>query len=409
MTQELAKIVTEYRGKSSMVAKLVAEYRPFFDRVQPLLEEAETLFVADAADLEGQKRSRVIRLALRKERCDIETRRKELKADLLEAGRDIDFAPKKLAEQTEPVEARLERQEKLAEEAEKARKQALLENRSAEIRPFADPSMYRLENLTEEEFQYALQNSKDAAARREADRLAAEAKAATERARAQVRNARMRQLMAVGASLANVDDLADVQDHVFDAWLAEETLAHQKRLEDARKAKEESDRKAREQEAAETERKRREAEAASSKSLQTNQPPTDRAVEALMLSSPFKRELDDLLLEDGAVGDADDNDGMPVVETRPQPRIHTKDDCEKLLTLASILEAIVVPQMVTDAGKYAARDAGHKLNELIEYVRMVAARLDPQNTKTCPVCCGTGDQHGTGDICPACRGTGETK
>lgn len=114
----LTRQYTEYKIEKTMGEQLVATFLPFFDRAAPLLAEAAKMNVTDPTDVTGIKKCRALRLQIREERCNAETRRKVLKSGSLQLGNAIDFGPKLLASQCQPVEDRLEEMEKIAERME---------------------------------------------------------------------------------------------------------------------------------------------------------------------------------------------------------------------------------------------------------------------------------------------------
>lgn len=84
--------------------------------------ECESLAVADENDKAGAKACDDARKKVKSLRCEVENRRKELKAGALEFGRNVDTVAKRLTDMLTPIELRLEGQVAIVTEAEKRRK-----------------------------------------------------------------------------------------------------------------------------------------------------------------------------------------------------------------------------------------------------------------------------------------------
>lgn len=94
--------------------------------LRPLVENAKALSVERCANGEkaGYEAVSTARKALKKARCDIEARREFFKRPLLEAGKLVDDAAKRLTEQVEAEEKRLQAEEKAYETRKKEEKAA---------------------------------------------------------------------------------------------------------------------------------------------------------------------------------------------------------------------------------------------------------------------------------------------
>lgn len=168
--------------------------------VAELAEKASAITVTAADQLTEMKQARALRLHLKDLRCKVEARRKELKADYLEAGRIIDAAAKTITALIEPHEARMLEAETFAERAEKARKTKLAADRAAELAPFGvDTRFLVLEEMPEADYQSTLAGAKQqhaaraaAAAKAEAEAKAAREAQAAEEARLRAENERLR-------------------------------------------------------------------------------------------------------------------------------------------------------------------------------------------------------------------------
>ena len=154
-----------------------------------------------AAAISDPKLARTARLELKNLRVAAEKKRKELKEDSLRMGKAIDGANNILLSIIVPIERGLEDIEKAEERriAEELRQRA--ESRTAELRPFVDPSLPfpAVGGMTQEQFEAVLADAKllhqmkqEAAAKAEAERIEREAEAARERLRIAEENERLR-------------------------------------------------------------------------------------------------------------------------------------------------------------------------------------------------------------------------
>lgn len=148
-------------GENAKPAEVVvwSEYR---EQLEKLKTTAETLTVTDASDKAGMKLAKTTRLAIKEIRCAIESRRKELKEEALRKGQKIDAAANELKALCEPLEKRLEEQEKFAER-EAAR--IASENRARRIEEIGKytniSGQIDYGAMTEEEYQALLKDAKD--------------------------------------------------------------------------------------------------------------------------------------------------------------------------------------------------------------------------------------------------------
>lgn len=174
------------------IAALVAQKAA----IQSMADKYLPLTIAGVDDKAGFKAVHEARMVVKNTRVAVEKRRKELKADALEYGRQVDSAAKQLTALLEPIELHLERQEQ-AVEAEKARirqeaevaKQARVAKRVqllTELGASLDFAM--INGATDEQFEVELEKAKAA----HAERVLAEQAAAAERARLEAEAAERR-------------------------------------------------------------------------------------------------------------------------------------------------------------------------------------------------------------------------
>ena len=260
------------------------------EALEQMVAESSALTVAGVDDKQGIAAVRESRLEYKRIRVNVEARRKELKADALEYGRQVDGMAKALTSIIEPEEKRLQHeedivkreQERIAREAEEKR-QAMVRQRLADLQACGKAYLESdIAALSDEEFAELLASEqadkklRDAeAARLEAERKAAEEKQRVEAERlkqereeferqqkaAQERTSRMRARISLLAGVGYVhiftdDELADMTPQ---QW--ETTLTDARRQKKERDDKEAAERAALEKQRLEQEAERRKQEA----------------------------------------------------------------------------------------------------------------------------------------------------
>lgn len=214
--QELELVPAE---SAEPVMKQLVPFDGFREKVEKLKATAETLTVTDASDRAGMSLARTTRLALKEVRVAITHRHKELKENILVEGRKIDAGKNELLALIEPLESRLEEQEKFIERETARIAEEKRTARAAELSPYLSaPVAVDLGTMTDEAYASMLQDAKDAQAARIArekrEREEAEAKAkaeAEERERIRLENERLKkEAESAAAEKARLDkQLAD--------------------------------------------------------------------------------------------------------------------------------------------------------------------------------------------------------
>ena len=183
---ELAVILDEQGVSPENQKTLVEAFGGPFTEVGDILENFDRdektgeLIVGDKAikvtsvdQREDMLKAKEQRLALKRARTTVENKRKELKEESLKTGRAIDAVARFVKTTIEPAEKYLETQEKFAELKAAAEKAERLAARTSAIGKFADPALYNLNDMEEEAFQQLLiKLEADAAAAAEAERKA---------------------------------------------------------------------------------------------------------------------------------------------------------------------------------------------------------------------------------------------
>lgn len=270
---DLAIVVEQNQLPADRAQPLLDSFQPLFVEAQEIIHAAQEIQVVDATQLTEMKQAREMRLKLRAVRGKVESLRKTLKEESLRTGKAIDGMANVLKYLIEPVEERLERDEKFAERAEADRKAKLKAAREELMKPFnVDVSYYDLANMPEATFAQLLENSRlsheariAAAAKAEADRIAAEQARIAEEARIRAENDRLRMEAEKQAKLAALErakaeaDRRAIEEKALAEREAIQRKADAERAEAAAKAR--AEREAAERKAAE-ERRRLEAAAA---------------------------------------------------------------------------------------------------------------------------------------------------
>jgi len=279
---ELAIIIETSGLPVNKATALLEAFTPLVNEAGKLCAMAGQILVTDATQLTEMKEARKVRLALKDVRVAAEKARKELKADALAQGKAIDSANKWLLERIEPAETQMEAAEQFAARAEAKRKADLVESRSRVLAPFGvDPIIYPLGEMSDAQWAQLLDGSRlafeakqAAAAKAEADRLAAEEAARVEQARIRAENDRLRSeaeaaAKAAAAERAKVEAerraaeaTARAEREKAEAELRAANEARQKAEREAQRARDEAAAKAKAEKDAADRRAKAEAEAA---------------------------------------------------------------------------------------------------------------------------------------------------
>ena len=310
-------------------AKQITPFASFTDKATALVMIANEVAKIDPNDPESSKLARTTRLDLKKLRCDIENRRKELVEDLNKETGAINTTARKFKELIEPLETKLLETEEHAERLEAKRIGDLKEAREAEFAPFTtlDVRAFSLEKLTEAEYSAFLadcqQQTKDRAAKAEQDKREAEAKEAADKAERERIAAENERLRAEAAE--NERKLADERKRAAEALAAQ----------------------------AESARLAREAKEAAEKAL-TDARKAQEAKEREESAAKLKADLDRIAAEEAAA---------------------KAPDRDRLLAFASTIAALTVPTMSTPAGRAVVDEIGFQITKFVAYVTRKAETL----------------------------------
>jgi septal ring factor EnvC (AmiA/AmiB activator) len=197
-TSALIKVDSECGLTETAALELRNKFAGAYVRIHEQVGQAQG--ITDAENPEQVKLARKVRLALKAERCEVEKLRKQLKEDSLRRGKAIDGYANVLKYMAEPVEERLESIEKAVELREKARLDALVEERAKVLRDLgANPDAFVLRTMDDATWDAVVDTVRRRAAeaaertrQAEAERVERERKDAEERERQRQENIRLK-------------------------------------------------------------------------------------------------------------------------------------------------------------------------------------------------------------------------
>lgn len=332
--------VAEQNGLAPESAQhLLAAFQPHFATAQELCEQAKGVIVTDATQVTEIKKSRALRLKLKDVRVEADKTRKALKEDSLRTGKAIDGMANVLKFLIEPVEQRLDDQEKIAERMEAERKAALKASREELLRPYGiDTTCYMLGDMTDATFAQLLDSTRTAHVARvesekkaEADRVAAEAARVAEEKRIKAENERLRV----------------------------EAEAREKEAEAERK-------KAAAALAAEQEKARKEREAIEAKARVERE-----AAEAVAKKEREAREK----LEAEAAARKRADDAKAAADAKAKKAASLAPDKEKVAALASVVRGIAMPEVKSAEASDAVKNIMVLIEKLAVYIEQQAERI----------------------------------
>lgn len=337
---DLSELATVAKQSGLEVASgdpLLASFQPIFTSAATLIAEADAIQVTDATQVSEIRKARACRLNIKDLRVSAEKVRKTLKEESLRRGKAIDGINNVLLDRIVPAEKRLQDMEDFAERAEAARKAALRESRLILLAPFAfDAAAVDLANMAQPVFDQLLEGARlahearaAAAAKAEAERIAAETARLAEEARIRAENERLR---------------LEAEAREKEAKAERERLEAEKRAiqEQADREAKAAAEKARVEQAAiqakaDAERKKAEAEAAQAKAK------ADAALKA-------EREAREKL-EREAKAKADAEEASARAKAESERLAAMAPDKDKLRAVAAAVRQIAVPEVSSPSAK----------------------------------------------------------
>jgi len=200
MSKELQVILDEQNVPAENAKALIEAFGAPFTEAGDILRTYEDIKVTDESQVKEMAEAKEKRLALKRIRTGVESKRKELKEDSLRTGRAIDIVARYIKENIEPAEKYLESQEKFAELKKAAQDAKTKADRIERLLKYTDDiSLYNLDNIDDETFEFLLAKVKKeyddrvAAEKAEADRIEKERLAEIERQKAiEAENAKLK-------------------------------------------------------------------------------------------------------------------------------------------------------------------------------------------------------------------------
>lgn len=160
---ELAVLVKNTGVAESTEVALLDALEPFYLQAKEWEAKAKELVVTDVSQVELMKDADIARKAVKKIRTSIEGRRKELKEDSLKMGKAIDSAANLLKALIEPIETHLELQATFAERVEAERKAKVKGERDALLQPLGvNTDHFNLADMDEATFADLLNDKQNA-------------------------------------------------------------------------------------------------------------------------------------------------------------------------------------------------------------------------------------------------------
>ena len=243
---KLAVVINECNLSTTAAERLKAALLPIWGEALCLMQEADALVVTDPTQCEMMDRAKEKRLAIRKRRVEIEHVCDDEKDNAIKIQKGINGIKKFTSDQMKAVEARLENSEKFAERIEAQRKLDLKIAREAILKPYGFEFFGDVAEMTQPQFDHLHQqfaslkkSNEEAAAKAEADRVAAETARLAEESKIREENIRL-QKEAEAREAAHKAELAkqEAQRREIESKAAAERAETQRKADAERKAAE---------------------------------------------------------------------------------------------------------------------------------------------------------------------------
>lgn len=366
ITNALAVVAEQNQLPADKFDALRDLFAPHWNEAAELVEQAKTITVTDATQLTEMKRCREIRLKLVKVGTSLEKTRKDAKEDSLRTGKVIDGMANVIKFSViEPQKDRLEQMEKFAERAEAERKAKMKASREELLAPFGvDSTFYDLSNMPEATFATLLDSSRlahesrlAAAAKAEADRIAADQARIAEEARIRAENERLRREAEEQAKVAAAERAKAEAERKAIEDQARKEREEAERQAAAERARVEAERKA----AAEVARKEREA-------IEAKAAEEHRKLQEAAAAERAERER----LEQGERDRVAAEMARKKAEEAAKKKAARAPDADKVRSVARIITSVAFPECSTSEGIIAMRDVHRLLNDSAARIEAIA-------------------------------------
>lgn len=347
-------------------------FAPFANRANEWAEKIAT--VTDP------KIARETRLAMRRERIDLEKKHAEFKARTLSWTRAVDGSRKVISDAYDTMECQMDAIEKAEANRIAAEKAAKKAERDAALRQYGvDVTWIQTGEMTDAQFLGLLNQSRDAYEKKLADAKAAEeARIAKEKADAEARAEQVRKDAEAREAQRKENERLKAEADVRERWLAAESkrVADEKAAADAfakaeRDAIEAHAKKERDAAAAKAAEEKKKADA----KLKAEQ--AEHAKRLAEMQAEAKKLRDEKARVDAEVqAKVDAEKKRAADEAEAKRRAEAAPDAEKLRAFSSSLDSLVWPSCVTEAGQEYLRRAKMEMIELQRHVEEDADKLE---------------------------------
>lgn len=350
-TVEAIAIRVPETGLSEEAAQsLKASFAGYFEKADEWRTKALAIHITDVSQTREMKLARETRLALREIRVDAEKTRKQLKEDSLRRGKAIDGIYNMLEFAIKPLEDHLHEQEKFVERAEAERKAKLAESRAHQLAAYdVDCSLYQLGDISEDSFKTLL----------ETNRLAHEARIETARKAEAERIAREKAEADERERIRVENTRLKQEAEKREAEIAAERRKQEAALQ-AEREKAEAARKAAEAKA------RAEREAVEKKARAEREKAAREAAEAKARADAAEAALRAKQREEARVKEA---------EAKARASAARAPDKSKVLAFAKSVRALPTITAATDEGKATAAEIAEKVESFAKWIESKAATL----------------------------------
>lgn len=342
---QLSNAVSDLEPDSAKALR--AAFETMFSQVEEWEQRAKLIKVTSIDQKHEMKLARESRLGLRQVRINAENTRKRLKEDSLRRGKAIDGIANVLKALVEPIEEYLLEQEQFAEREEEKRKEALRVEREATLRALSgDPSRYaNLGTLADAAWALILDDVRLAhQARLEEAKRAEEVRIEAERIAAERREADRQASIKAEAERAERERLVKEENDRLRKEAAEREEAA--RVERAKAAAEKAEVEAK----AKAERDAAEAEASRARAAAKKAADELAAKVAAEKAAAEKAEADRLAAE-------------------------VAPDREKLIAFATMLRGLPVPKLTTEKGKAAGVSLEGQMGKMVNWIEKLSRQL----------------------------------
>jgi hypothetical protein len=325
LPKEALVILQETGVEKNTAEYLEKVFSEMFTEAKKWVAQADAIKVTDCSQVSEMQKARELRLTLKNIRCDVENKRKAMKADALAKGKAVDGIANVVKALIEPVESHLQMQEDFAKNVESARKHELFKSRLQMLAVY-DPNVYEsggpdLSDMSHEMFDAMLNGMKMAKEQREEQaRKEEEARIAEQKRIEEERAEQERQR----------------QKELNEARARAEAEAEQRKKAEAER--DEADRKAREQQ--------RKADA----ELKATQEKLEAERKQAEKLRKEKEEAERIEREQRAEADRMERERI-LAELNAKQKAEQAPDKDKALAFAEHVKELKVPEMKSEAGK----------------------------------------------------------